>query len=262
MRVAARRMRAAWRVFGDGFEPDAARRYRRELRDIGRRLGAVRDLDVLIELVEAHREHRGGRLRAGLEPLIASWRADRAARRIDLLAAFASERFTTFTDDYARLVETPGHAAIAMAPHAPALVRNRMPATAWSAYQAVWAFEPEVATADLATLHQLRIAAKWLRYTLEFVRDPMQPEAPRLIKAVVAIQDHLGVQHDRHVAATLATTFARTAALNEAQRRSIARLVTDLEDGVEQGRRTFGSAWRPIAGPAYRRGLGRAIARL
>ena len=47
MRVAARRVRAAWRVFGDAFERPVVREVG-ELRAIGGRLGAVRDLDVLI----------------------------------------------------------------------------------------------------------------------------------------------------------------------------------------------------------------------
>ena len=64
MRVAARRMRAAWRVFGDGFERSEVRRYRGELRDIGASLGAVRDLDVLIGILVAYAEQRSARQRA------------------------------------------------------------------------------------------------------------------------------------------------------------------------------------------------------
>jgi hypothetical protein len=48
MRVAARRMRAAWRVFGDAFEREPMRRHRRDLREVGAGLGAVRDLDAVI----------------------------------------------------------------------------------------------------------------------------------------------------------------------------------------------------------------------
>jgi len=229
MRVAARRMRAAWRVFGDGFERDAMRRYRGELREIGARLGAVRDLDVLIEILVTYGEHRSGRQRAGLEPLLAAWRAEREARRIDLVAALGSERFAQFIGDYQEFAGTPGLAALAITPHAPGLVRNRMPATIWVAYQAVWAFDGDLATADLATLHQLRIVAKWLRYTLEFVREPLEPEAPALIRPVVAVQDHLGTQHDQHVAALLARAFATSTTLTDAQAKSTAKFVDHLD---------------------------------
>jgi CHAD domain-containing protein len=262
MRVATRRMRAAWRVFGDGFERDAVRRYRGELRDIGGRLGAVRDLDVLIEILVAEGQRRSSRQRAALEPLLAAWRAEREARRVDLVATLGSERFIEFVIDYVRLVETAGHAAVATPPHTPGLVRNRMPATIWNAYQAVWAFDDEVATADLATLHQLRIAAKWLRYTLEFVREPLEPEALSLIRPVVALQDHLGSQHDQHVAGLLARAFVASTTLTDVQARSIANFVEHLDEGVERLGRSLGATWRPIAAASYRRGLGRAIARL
>ena len=262
MRVAARRMRAAWRVFGDGFERDRVRRYRAELRDIGARLGAVRDLDVLIEILMTHGERGSRRQRVGLEPLLTAWRSERESRRIELLSTIESERFVEFVRDYEAFAETPGEAAIATPPHTPGLVRNRMPETIWGAYQAVWAFDGDLGTADLATLHQLRIAGKWLRYTLEFVREPLEPAATALIRPVVALQDHLGNQHDRHVAGLLAREFAASTALTEAQARCVAAFVDHLDQGVVRLGKRFGPTWRPIAAPDYRRGLGRAIARL
>jgi CHAD domain-containing protein len=262
MRVAARRMRAAWRVFGDGFEREAVRRYRGELRDIGSRLGAVRDLDVLIEILAAYGEHRSGRQRAGLERLLAAWRAERQARRIGLVEELESERFAEFIGDYQAFTETPGLAALAIPPQSPGLVRNRMPATIWGAYQAAWAFDDDLETADLATLHQLRIAAKWLRYTLEFVREPLEPGVTALIRPVVALQDHLGNQHDQHVAALLAREFVAPSTRAGSEEKAIGRFVDDLDEGVERLRRTLGSAWRPVASSTYRRGLGRSVARL
>ena len=50
MRVAARRVRAAWRVFGDAYERAVVRDRVRELRTLGGRLGAVRDLDVQLAI--------------------------------------------------------------------------------------------------------------------------------------------------------------------------------------------------------------------
>ena len=55
MRVATRRQRAAWRVFGASFRPGRTKRYRHGLREIASRLGAVRDLDVLLEAADAYR---------------------------------------------------------------------------------------------------------------------------------------------------------------------------------------------------------------
>jgi CHAD domain-containing protein len=262
MRVAARRMRAAWRVFGDGFERSERRRYRSELRDIGAALGVVRDLDVLIEILVSDAQRHSSRQRAGLEPLLAAWRADRMAGHAALVETLRSERFAAFAVDYERLVDTPGHAAVAIDPHRPGLVRNRMPATIWQAYELVWAFDDDLEPLDLVTLHRLRIAAKWLRYTIEFVRDPLEPGATALIRPVVALQDLLGAQHDRHVATSLAREFAGSAPLSAVEARSTAKFIERLEGGVERAGRTFAAAWRPIVAPDYRRALGRTVARL
>ena len=137
-----------------------------------------------------------------------------------------------------------------------------MPATIWGAYQAVWAFDDALGTADLATLDELRIAAKWLRYTLEFVREQLEPEATTLIRSVVTLQDHLGDQHDQHVARQLAGAFATTPSLSGAQVKAITKFVGHLDQGVGRLGRAIGPTWRPIAAASYRRGLGRAIARL
>ena len=137
-----------------------------------------------------------------------------------------------------------------------------MPATIWAAYQDVWAFDGDLQAADLATLHQLRIAAKWLRYTLEFVREPLEPEATALIRPVVALQDHLGDQHDQHVAAELAREFVATAGCGGPELKAIGRFTAYLDGDVERMRRAIRSTWPPIVGSRYRRSLGRAVARL
>ena len=82
-----------------------------------------------------------------------------------------------------------------------------MPSRIWAAYEGVRAYEPVMRWADVTTLHDLRIAAKWLRYTLEFVREALGRDAGPVIEKVVALQDHLGWLHDADVAAGLARAF-------------------------------------------------------
>ena len=74
MRVATRRQRAAWRVFGESFDPARTKRHRQRLREVAADLGAVRDLDVLAEALEAYRAKLSAKESAALEPRIASWR--------------------------------------------------------------------------------------------------------------------------------------------------------------------------------------------
>jgi CHAD domain-containing protein len=194
---------------------------------------------------------------------VGAWDAQREARRVELVDVLRSDRFTRFTAEYEAFTGTAGMAARPVAPHAPGRVRDRMPATAWGAYQTVWAFDDGLEGADLATLHQLRIAGKWLRYTLESVREALGPEAALLIRPVVALQDHLGLQHDLHVAGGLAREVASgSGSLTSHERRSMERFVTHLDAGVERLGRTFGPTWRPLVAPDYRRRLGRGLARL
>ena len=83
MRVATRRQRAAWRVFGDAFRGGRTKTYRRGLREIASRLGAVRDLDVLLEAADAYRADLPTTEQRALEPLLAGWRLHREdARRL------------------------------------------------------------------------------------------------------------------------------------------------------------------------------------
>jgi CHAD domain-containing protein len=266
MRVATRRMRAAWRVFGDGFEREARRRYLDELRTLGSRLGVVRDLDVRLGIL-VDRSRGRTRLQNGLQPVLASWLLEREARGRELSATLSGDAFAGFVADYEAFAASPGLAAIPMSATEPGLVRHRMPAAVWSAYAEVWAFDQVVATADLATLHRLRIAAKWLRYTLEFCRDPLDPDASALIRPVVALQDRLGDLHDLTGTADLARAARGDGPRGEGARskpqdRALSKFVAELDDDVARLAKGVPRTWRPIAEPRYRRALGQMLARL
>ena len=118
--------------------------------------------------------------------------------------------------------------------------------------------------ADVTTLHDLRIAAKWLRYTLEFVRESLGRDAGPVIEQVVALQDHLGWLHDADVAAGLARAFLVEHAgdLTEAQSAAIGRYLVDRERELARLRRTVGPPWRGVSSLAFRRALGRVVAGL
>ena len=91
----------------------------------------------------------------------------------------------------------------------------------------------------------------------------LEPEATPLIRPVVVLQDSLGAQHDLHVAATLAREFASgSGLLSSLEFGSIERFVGDLDEGVEQYRRSFGPTGRSVIAPAFRCRLGLALARL
>jgi CHAD domain-containing protein/adenylate cyclase class IV len=264
MRVATRRQRAAWRVFGDAFDPRRTARHRRRLRLVAADLGAVRDLDVLIEAIEAYQERQSKLEAASLEPLVRQWRDRRDAARGVLVRELDSDRYRRWLDGYLAFVQAEGQGVHAVGPTEPHRVRDTMPSRVWGAYQAVRAYEPVMRWADVATLHDLRIAAKWLRYTLEFVREALGRDAGPVIEKVVALQDHLGWLHDADVAAGLARAFLVEHAgdLTEAESAAIGRYLVDRERALARLRRTVGTPWRGVSSLAFRRAMGRLVAGL
>ena len=264
MRVATRRMRAAWRVFGYGFEAPATRRHRSRLRRVAGLLGAVRDLDVLLEDLAAYRGDLPSGEQRGLYPLAAGWERRRETARRALRRELDGDPYRRWADGYLAFVQAEGLAARATGPTDPQRIRDTAPARIWSSFAGVRAYEGVLRWADVATLHELRIAGKWLRYTLEFHRDALGSDVNGLIARVTSLQDHLGLLHDADVAADIVRAFlvARGTSLSEAERTAIGRYLGDRERQIEELRRGVLPVWRGVAGLTFRRRLGRLVAGL
>ena len=264
MRVATRRQRAAWRVFGEAFRPDRTKKHRGRLREVASRLGAVRDLDVLLEAADAYRADLTGTEQRALEPLLGAWRVHRDDARVLLMRELDSDGYRRWLDDYAEFVRHEGVGAKPVIPTEPHRVRDTAASRIQAAYEQVRAYEPVLRWADVETLHELRIHGKWLRYSLEFVREALGPESDALIARVTALQDHLGLMHDADVAAHLARSFLveHAGSLSDSESGAIARYLVSREKEVARLHRTVSRTWRGVAGIAFRRGLGRALAGL
>jgi CHAD domain-containing protein len=264
MRVATRRQRAAWRVFGAWFRPGRTKRYRNGLREIASRLGAVRDLDVLLDAADAYRADLPVSEQRAIEPLLADWREHRDDARVLLIRELDSDGYRRWVDDYRDFVRTEGAAVVPVGPTQPHRVRDTTASRIWSAYEQVRGYEPVLRWADVETLHELRIAGKWLRYTLEFVREALGDDAGLLIARVTALQDHLGLMNDADVSASMARTFLveHAGELSPVESAAIGRYLVSREREVARLRRTIGSPWRGVAGVGFRRTLGRVVAGL
>jgi CHAD domain-containing protein len=264
MRVATRRQRAAWRIFGEAFRAGRTKPHRERLREVASRLGAVRDLDVLLEGADAYRADLPVAEQRALEPLLATWRIHREDARRLLLRELDSDGYRRWLDDYAEFVRHEGVAARQTLPTEPHRVRDTAASRIQAAYEQVRAYEPVLRWADVDTLHELRIAGKWLRYSLEFVRETLAPEGDALIARVTALQDHLGLLHDADVSAHLARDFLldQAGSLSDAESAAIGRYLVNREREVTRLRRGVGATWRGVAGMPFRRVLGRALARL
>jgi CHAD domain-containing protein len=239
MRVATRRMRAAWRVFGAAYRRGARRRYVTELRRVARALGEVRDLDVLLEGLPRD---------AALAPLAAAWRERRAAAHKRLVAMLDDEAYDTFVRDYLEFsadplagIAGPDQDTVAgMAPARLAASADRMRAAGAAA----------LAGTDDVAWHALRRGARRLRYTVEAVRPALdEAAAADAIARLVHVQDALGAMNDAAVAAHEAEQWL--VANPEASPTTVAAIASYARrqrDEIERLRALFASIWQEAAG--------------
>ena len=264
MRVATRRQRAAWRVFGEAYKKGRTKAHRDGLRDVARRLGAVRDLDVQLEAADAYRADQPTAEQRAIEPLLASWRQHRDDARRLLTRELDSPGYERFLDDYLDFVRTEGAAAMPVKAVEPHRIRDTAPSRIWAAYEQVRTYEPVLRWADVTTLHDLRIASKWLRYSLEFVQETLGDESRPLIARVTDLQDHLGLLNDADVTSSMTRTFLveHSGTLSAAENAAIGRFLVHSEREMARLRRSIGAPWRGVAGLRFRRTLGRLVAGL
>jgi CHAD domain-containing protein len=265
MRVAVRRMRAAWRVFDDAFKSSRTKRLRRRLESISDKLGTVRDLDVLTQGLEAYRLGLDPEQQPGLDPLLSLWARQRSSARRQLIEELDSGGYSAFVREMEEFLSAGSNAAASVpTPTIPHRVRDRAPSQIWAAYETVRAYELVLPWADIETIHQLRIATKWLRYTLEFFGETLGPDGPRLLGRVAALQDFLGDFHDADVAAKLARDLlvARAGELSRTETEAIGAYLHSRERELARRRRSLGPVWRAVNGAPFKRALGRAAAAL
>jgi len=264
MRVATRRMRAAWRVFDGAYRPKVQRRYVKELRSIARVLGEVRDIDVLLADLESHIGHLPGPGREAVEPLRATWRRDREVARKRMLAKLDSKAYREFVDDYLDFTESPGAAEIMTPLGRPSLVRDTAGSRILAAYEHVRAYETIITWADVSTLHALRIETKRLRYTMEYFSEVLPVPSRKLIAQITEMQDHLGLMNDSDVAAAATREWLNLHAphLPSTSREAVGLYLDSREANVEQLRRSFRPVWRRMTGSSFRKALGQAITQI
>jgi CHAD domain-containing protein len=259
-RVATRRLRAALRVFREAFGNRAMRGIRRGLGDLADAVGEVRDLDVRIAGLRDWARTHDPDLSTDITPLSDAWAARRQAASESLLERLTTRRHARFREDLVEFVtgdrELPGDGAPTRT------IRDRAGSETWAAYERVRAYTSIVRWADLPTLHQLRIEAKRLRYTIEFLGGLLGFEQARIVAQLVALQDQLGALNDAAIAAEATRAFLaeRHATLQPEQRSAIEAYLADRERQVRLLRRGVARVWRPITSQAFARRLARAVA--
>lgn len=205
MRVSVGRMRAALKAARPLLDHTWADLLRAELGRLGRALGPVRDLDVMIDRLRGEVSTLPSAELAAGERLVAVLEAERVGARAEMLDEIDSDRYAALRRSLVEAVSAPlpEPPAEVARPELIELVR----AETRKLVKAVRRAGPN--PPDM-TLHDLRIRTKRLRYTGELVEPAMRDEdgsrtedarqVRRMLKAAAGLQEVLGDHQDACVA--------------------------------------------------------------
>jgi CHAD domain-containing protein len=209
MRVATRQMRAAIRIFGQGFTPGALRFLKSGLKKTAQSLGLVRDLDVFIEKFTAYQREFSPAERAELAPLLEYCQLQRDRARAALLAHLDSKAYKRFKAGAAVFIKEEGEGIKPIPVNKPIRyqIRHVVSSLIYSHYEALRGYEPFLENASVELLHQLRIDAKHFRYAVENFQEILGRESAMVIAEIKQIQNHLGDLNDAEVACQFLENF-------------------------------------------------------
>jgi CHAD domain-containing protein len=260
MRVAVRRLRSDLRTFRPLLESGWANDLSSTLRPLAASLGAVRDLDVLVERIESHGEDLVGEL----APLAADLRGLRDVARTALIESLGSA-------DHAALVARVV-AAAREPPFGPLVrgdARDVLPPLVTAAWRRL-ARQADPLARSLARnadgpadteLHRVRILAKRARYASEatsrFLGRRRGRAAARFARRLADVQQLLGEHQD----ATGVIRELRDGVTNHPSDTRMAfaagRLFEREADAAMEARHTFLGMWTELRRPRLRRWLDR-----
>jgi CHAD domain-containing protein len=276
MRVATRRMRSAFRVFGDYYQPKVVARYVKGLKRTRRALGPVRDLDVFRAKVQAYVSTLPEPEQGSLDGFLVVLERRREAARQRMLTYLDDSKYHRFVERFGEFVEMEGMGSRTVGldggePH-PYRVRHVAPAALYARLAAVRAYDEWVTIPNppLERLHALRIACKRLRYTLEFFEEVLGPDTRAVVKEIVTMQDHLGALQDVVVARRILGETLESGTRGDGEvggsspgvavdTAGMERYLAAKEVEMHHLLETFPEAWQRITGTAFSHTMAEAV---
>lgn len=193
LRVRARRLRSELKIVAPAIKSASLRRFRDELRWIGKILGQQRDLDVLSELFRSLGERLSLDLESSVLVTIDKQRT-RESRRV--AKTLRSKRYRRLVALLSDAVDDPPLRKVAAQP-ASIVLQPGLADTLSSIFEAVDGCGP---TPTNEQLHRIRIMAKRGRYSAEIASRYLGERAREVAAALAQVQDVLGSLHDQVVA--------------------------------------------------------------
>ena len=195
LRVAARRLRVALRLFGPMLPSKDTARFNAELRWFAGSLGDIRDLDVYTDNFKAYVQGVPAEQRGGLSGYEMYLRRERTEARQRAAAAVATPRTAALLADIERFA-AGGPSIGALRRWGSLTVGDAMRQSVRRSVSRVRRIGNALTTrARPAELHGLRIKSKRLRYELEFFAE-VYPPLKQTAKECKALQDLLGTLQD------------------------------------------------------------------
>ncbi len=208
MRVASRRLRAAMPIFRSCFPEKKYRKWRKEIKNITRSLGEARDLDVQIAFLEDYLRGMAGDLQghetAGGLPeerprdvltLLGLLQQKRELVQPAVEAAGASLREGGILEEFGVVLSSYREGETSAGEYG--TLHRRARKTISARITNLLAYEPFVHDPDAVPRHhEMRIAAKRLRYTLETFNRFYSGSLKPYIQDVRTLQDIIGQLHD------------------------------------------------------------------
>jgi CHAD domain-containing protein len=240
-RVATRRLRSDLRTFRALLVPEWDEALRAELKWLGGELGAVRDTEVLLSLLQRQVDRLAPGDHAVGARLVHQLVDRREAQRAELLDAMRSDRYAKLLERLVAAANAP-----ALLPQADALATEALPALVEKPWKKL---RRDVRALDEVPpdhdLHQVRIRAKRTRYAAEAVTPALGKRARRFAKAVAELQDVLGDHQDAVVAAAWLRDAAEHTDDHEAV--FVAGMLTGMIRVIEHDtREAWPKAWKRV----------------
>lgn len=190
-RVAVRRLRALLRAARPMLDPAWADGLREELGWLGGVLGEVRDLDVLLERLEAESAELPANDARSFAPILRLVANRREAARTLMLAELRSPRYALLLDRLDRELADPAPGGKEVSPKKIARAEFKR------ARKAHRKLRPDCSDHEL---HELRKKVKKTRYAAELAAPSRGRKATRFVRAAKVVQDVLGEHQDAVVA--------------------------------------------------------------
>lgn len=249
MRVGTRRLRSDLRTFGPLLDEPWTQSLRDDLKWLGRALGAVRDLDVLLERLR----REGDDLSPNIDPLLEALERRRDRARAALLADLGSQRYLELLDRLVDAANTPRVTEQAQGPCAKVLA----PLATGTWRKLARDGRALDARSSDEEFHGVRVRAKRARYAAEALAPALGSgrgrAAEQFADRAADVQDVLGELQDSVVAAETIEGFTHTHHDDGPLNLAAGRMLERESRARAAARDEFPRVWRKLDRKKHRR---------